>query len=489
MPHYLGVDVGTTKIAALVLDSDSGRRVASHEVSNDAEVTSESDRSRGRHECDAERMAQLTFQCIRGTLASSPGLDVRCVGVTGQMHGMVLVREQRPVSPLISWQDQRCQEVIPGMGVSYVSRMLDLGGVGGFARTGCPPATGYLGSTLFWLASNKDARVTEGHPPGIKACFMADYVVARLTGEDPVTDPTNAGGSGVFDVVARNWNVMLIRRLGLDLDLFPPIRTGGPIAGRVTAEVAEASGLPPGTPVRVSCGDNQASFAGSVADPADSVFLNIGTGAQISAWVPRYIGAEAIDTRAYFGKGHLLVGAPLCGGFSYALLRDFFLQTGTSIFGASADAEIYGRMTELAAKVSPGAEGLVCDPLFTGTRLDPNRRARFEGLGPGNFTPAHFARAILEGVVQQLLNYYREMQVSGLQRRRVLVGSGNGIRRNPLLAQMVSMMFGMPLRIPVSTEDAAFGAAMLAAVAVGEYAKMAKARHLIAYEPEAGAQP
>jgi sugar (pentulose or hexulose) kinase len=486
MAHYLGLDVGTTKIAALVLDAESGTQIATHEVFNDTEITSEGDRALGHHESDAERMTALTFECIRGVLQKASVPEIRCVGVSGQMHGMVLVRASRADSPLFGWQDQRCEETMPGRDVNYVARMLQLGGVGGFARTGCPPATGYLGATLFWLTEHRDHRVAEGHAPGIKACFMSDYIVMRLTDGEPVTDPTNAGSSGLFDVASRLWNTTLIKRLGLDPDLFPPVTTGGPIAGYVSAEAAEATGLAAGTPVRVGCGDNQASFAGGVAEPEESVFVNIGTGAQISVWVPKYIGAETIETRPYFGKGRLLVGAPLCGGFSYTLLRDFIREVGERFFGARGDEALYEEMTELAAAVPFGADGLRCEPLFSGTRLNPDRRASMEGMSTANFTPGHFVRAILEGVVQQLLNYYADMQESGVQPRRVLIGSGNGIRKNPLLPRIVAEMFGMPLRIPESAEEAAFGAALLAAVAVGQFTNMAEARHLIRYGPEIG---
>jgi sugar (pentulose or hexulose) kinase len=486
MAHYLGVDVGTAKIAALLLDAESGRQIATHELTNVVESTSEEDHAIGRREWDAERMTSLAFECIRGVLEKASGVEVRAVGVAGQMHGMVLVREGRAISPLIGWQDQRCQEIMPGRDVNYIGRMLDLGGVGGFARTGCPPATGYLGATLFWLASQRDPRVSAGHAAGIKACFMSDYVVMRLTGEGPAIDPSNAGGSGLFDVASRLWNRTLINRLGLDPDLFPPVVTGGPVVGGITAEAAKATGLPAGTPVRVGCGDNQASFAGGVAEPEESIFVNIGTGAQISAWVPRFIGAEAIDTRPYFGKGFLLVGAPLCGGFSYALLRDFIREVGARFFGAKGDEDLYERMTALAASVPTGADGLRCEPLFTGTRLDPNRRASMAGMTAANFTPGHFARAFLEGVAQQLLKFYRDMQESGVRPRRILIGSGNGIRKNPLLPRIVAEMFGMPLRVPESAEEAAFGAALLAAVAVKEFTNLAEARHLIAYGPEIG---
>ncbi len=137
----------------------------------------------------------------------------------------------------------------------------------------------------------------------------------------------------------------LISKLGLRPEIFPPILKPGAVVGGLTAAAAKALGLKEGIPVCVGCGDNQAGFAGSVADPPDSILVNIGTGAQVSAWVAGCPIAEALDTRPHLDGGFLLVGAPLCGGASYAFLRDFFLQAGKDFFGAKGDEDIYEKMT------------------------------------------------------------------------------------------------------------------------------------------------
>ncbi len=388
MPYYLGVDVGTAKIAAVVVDSGAGRAVASREVPNDTETTSPADKARGRSEWNAEASAMRTFECIAAAVAAAGGGEIRAIGVTGQMHGMALISaEGAPVSPFIGWQDRRCQEMLAGRDVNYIDRMIQLAGVGGFAGTGCTPATGYMASTLFWLALNGDPRLAKASAPRdrVTACFMPDFVVLRLTGRGPVTDPTNAGGAGVLDVVTGQWNAALISKLGLRPEIFPPILKPGAVVGGLTASAAKALGLKAGTPVCVACGDNQAGFAGSVADPPDSILVNIGTGAQVSAWVSGCPIAEALDTRPHLDGGFLLVGAPLCGGASYAFLRNFFLQAGRDFFGAKGDEDIYEKMTALAASVPAGADGLRCEPLFTGTRLDPQRRASWNGDEPGQF--------------------------------------------------------------------------------------------------------
>ncbi len=485
MAFYLGVDVGTTKIAALALDSTTGAVIAQHETAVDAETTSAADKARGRSEWDAERAASHVFECIANTLAQAGRVPIAAVGVTGQMHGMVLLSaENKPITPFIGWQDQRCQESAPGREGNYIAWMMQLAGLGGYARTGCPPATGYMGSTLFWMAANGDERVvrSSGCCSGVHASFMADYIVMRLTDEPAMTDPTNAAGSGLFDVAAGRWNRPLIERLGLCQDVFPPVMKSCSVAGGVTAEAAAATGLAVGTPVCVACGDNQASFAGSVANPGEMALANIGTGAQISAWVPFLLTVPSVDTRPHLDGGYLLVGAPLCGGYSYQLLRDFFRTVGQTLFNVPADRDPYDEMNRLARGAPPGADGLKCEPLFTGTRLDPDRRAAWSGISPANFTPGHFARSVLEGVAEQLRLYYADMLENGVKPRGSLVCSGNGVRRNPLFGEILSSALNMPLRLPASTEESASGAALVAAVGAGEFPNLqAAAARLVQY--------
>lgn len=486
MAFYLGVDIGTTKIAALVMDSETGRVTALHETAVDAETTSPADKAHGRSEWNPELAVAHAFECIAETLKKAGGVEIAAVGVAGQMHGMMLLSsENKPAGPFIGWQDQRCQDAVPGRDFNYIGWMMQLGGLGGFARTGCPPATGYMGSTLFWMAANGDERVVKssGCCSGVRACFMADYAVIRLTGEPAMTDPTNAAGSGLFDVASGRWNRPLIERLGLCHDVFPPVMKPGSVAGVITAEAAAVTGLKAGTPVCVACGDNQASFAGSVANAGEMALINVGTGAQVSAWAPFMITVPSVDTRPHLDGGFLLVGAPLCGGYSYQLLRDFFRQVGQAFFRGGADQDPYEEMNRLARAVAPGADGLKCEPLFTGTRLDPSRRAAWTGISPANFTPGHFARAGLEGVAEQLRLYYADMLENGVKPRKTLVCSGNGVRRNPLFGEILGDSFKMPLRLPASTEESASGAAILASVGAGEFPNLqAAAAKLVQYQ-------
>jgi len=476
MTLYLGLDIGTTHITALALDAATGKIAASHSVANVSETTSRADKARGHSEWDAAQMVTLAWDAIRQTTELLPNPSaVSGIGVSGQMHGVCLLSGQlEPLSPFIGWQDQRGEERMPGSQISYLERARELAA----DLPGVRLATGFMGLTLFWMKE-------EGHtfPDCARACFISDYAVSWLTGEPPCVDPSNADSSGFFDTARRRWNEALIARLGLPLDILPPVRAAPASAGRLRPRLARESGMRTGIPVCVSIGDNQASFAGSVADYAGSISLNIGTGGQISVYVPSYIGDDVLETRSYMDGGYLVVSAGLCGERSYALLKDFFRAVGRVFYNARGDEDLYGRMNELAATVAPGSDGLVCNPLFTGTRRDPTLRASWCGFSPENFSPAHMTRALLEGLVRTFVASYGRMRRIGVAERAKLVGSGNGLRRNPLLAQIAASAFGMPMYIPRHEEGAAYGAALLAAVSDGRFPHLEAASRLICYQP------
>lgn len=474
MSRYIGLDLGTTSITALLLDAESGETTI-RTAANDAETTAPEDRAVGRSEWDMERMITRSTELLGALITEVKG-SIHGIGVTGQQHGMVLLdRKGVPCTPFIGWQDRRCLETLDGS-ETYLDRMLKLGG-SGFARSEYLPARGYMGSTLFWLSQNRRL------PGGARAAFAPDYLVGRLCDRPPVTDPTNAAGSGLFDVIDRRWNTELLFSLGIPASTLPETRASCTWAGTLGKEAAERIGLPAGTPVTNACGDNQASFAGSVADYTDSALINIGTGGQISIFNPGSIRIEGLLVRPYLNDGFLLVGAGLTGGRAYGILERFIKQVGEQIFGLASVPEVYDRLNELAAAVPSGADGLRCEPIFTGSLREPRRRGVWSGVSDTNLTPGHLVRSLLEGMAEQFHLMYQAMQDAGVLPRNTLIGAGNGVRRNHLLSHLLSDTFHRPLHIVRHVEEAAFGAALCASVAAGEFADIeAAGRRCIRYD-------
>lgn len=457
----IGLDIGTTSLSAVVLDPESGRQVAHRTVANRAG----SFPGPGRAELDLSRLYGLTVRCLAELVAQADlaPTAIQGIGVTGQQHGVALIGpDAAPAGPAITWQDLRVQEPLPGSDRPVLDRFIAAaGGREAFRNTGCLPAAGFVGPSLYWL------NLQDALPAApVTACFVPDAVVSFLTGETVVCEPTLAASSGIFDIRANCWDLTLLERLGLPARLFPPIGGAGDVVGGLRRELAEAVGLEQGMPVTVALGDNQASFIGSAPEPGRSLLLNVGTGGQISARTEEFHFIPGLENRPFPEGQYLLIGGGLFGGRSYAYLQQFFQEVGTQLLDSELVDDLYARMTELAAAVPAGSDGLRCEPFFTGSRTDPGLRASFSGLSPDNFTPAHFARALLEGMAGGFFAFFEQMKpVVGTP--PLLVGSGNGVRQNRLLARILAGCFEKPLLIPSHAEEAAVGAAVAASVGLG----------------------
>ncbi len=473
MPITLSVDLGTTTITALALDTGSGEVLRTATCANDAETTTPEGKVRGRSEWDAGRIGELGLRVLREMAAGlGEGLrDVAAIGLTGQQHGVVLVDGAgAPVSPLVNWQDRRGEEEAPGSGgLTYTQQAAALLGPDAPRRAGCSLATGFMGLTLYWMQRNGAL------PAGATACFVMDYLFARLTGGRPVCDATNGASSGLFDLARGTWDDDAVAALGFSRGVFPEVRETGEPAGKLSRAAAEATGLPRGLPVCVAMGDHQASYLGSIADRERTLLVNVGTGAQVARYADGLVIAPPIETRPFPRGGCLLVEAGLSGGKAYALLQRFFRQVGADVLQHPTDASLYAAMNALAEAAPPGADGLRCDPCFAGTRHDPDRRGVWSGMSEANFTPGHMARALIEGQARSLHEAAQRVEAAAGASSDVLVGSGNGIRENPLFAGVLSREFGLPITLPAHREEAAYGAALMAGVGVGVWESVAAA--------------
>jgi sugar (pentulose or hexulose) kinase len=479
MPIVLGIDLGTTTITALAVDAENGAVLASSTSPNDAETTPAQLKAAGYSEWDARRIAVKALETLSaaGRQVGERRSELAGIGITGQQHGVVLVdRELAPLIPLINWQDRRAEQVNPRTGTTYVRDAANRLGPEAASRTGCRLAAGYMAVTLFWMEQ------TGRLPRPATACFLMDFFAAYLTGQLPVTDPTCAASSGILNLTEAAWDGESISRLGLVPELFPSVRPSGHPLGGLTRSLAEKTGLPAGLPVFGGIGDNQASFLGSVARPADSILINVGTGAQVTAYRDCLVYEPHLETRPFPRGGWLLVSAGLCGGASYAFLERFFRDIGSQLFSAKIPEPLYPTMNRLAADVPSGADGLRCEPYFTGTRLQPELRASWTGVSSVNFTPGHWIKALLEGLGRSLHSGYGSIQEIDYQPLSDLVGSGNGLRENSVLRQIISQAFAADLHLPAHREEAAFGAALMAATGAGIYPDLAAAGRIIRYE-------
>ena len=377
------------------------------------------------------------------------------------MHGVVYVdSDGSAVSPLYTWQDGRGGLPWSG-GMSHAQAL--------------SKATGHRVAPGMGMATHHYNMVNKLVPRSAATfCSIYDYVGARLCGVGrPVTDATSAASFGCFDASSGGFDRKALERADLDCGMLPEVACGLAPVGKLRST---------SIPVFPGLGDNQASFIGSVAEFDSSILVNVGTGSQVSVLVKDPLVVEGLEARPFPGGGRLLVGAPLCGGRAYAILRGFFDAASRFFTGNGLPADAYERMNSIDYDSLAEAGALKIRPTFAGTRADPLLRGAIENISADNLTPERLVAGLLEGVVDELRDFYELLPQTERSPRVSLVGSGNGVRRNPLLRRIFEKRFKMPLAMPTHEEEASLGAALLAGVGAGIFPDIPTAsRSAVAY--------
>ena len=391
-------------------------------------------------------------QVIRAGVAAE---SIGCIGLTGQMHGAVLLDEKREVlRPALIWCDQRsdreCAQLTEKIGAEQLIKWT------------CNPAlTNFTLTKLLWVRN---------HEPEIWRKFRSvllpkDFVRMHLT-DECATDVADASGTLLLDVASRKWSRPMCEAAGIEESCLPKVWESTDMVGRITSKAAKATGLKAGTPVVAGAGDQAAGAVGlGIAQPG-VVSATIGTSGVVFGATDR----PAMDLRgrlhtfchAIPGRWHVM-GVTQAAGLSLRWYRD---TLGAS--GSSGD-DAYAKLSEEAAKVPPGADGVLWVPYLMGERtphLDPNARAALVGLA-ANHGRGHIIRAIMEGVAFSLrdsLTIFSEMKIPI---KRIRLGGGGA--RSPQWRQIQTDIFGMETETVEAEEGAAYGAALLAGVGVGSW--------------------
>jgi sugar (pentulose or hexulose) kinase len=466
MPVSLALDFGTTSISAIAL-RHTGEPVARITHPHDASITG---LATGRAEQRPDRLFDLGLDVL-SRLVADLREPVVALGLTGQMHGVLLVDDHlEPAAPLITWQDKRSLEPLEVTGPRPYDELLSRVTDADMEPTGCRLSPGYLGTTLYSLG-----RTNALPPTAKKALIFADWAAARLSGTSGATDPSNAGSTGLFDLQHGQWSQTLLTKSGIAPELLPPVRKSGEPLGGLRGEFARKTGLPEGLSVCNAIGDNQAAVLGSVPAAEPGIQINVGTGGQINWPVGSFTRVPGMDTRALPVNRLMLVGAGLVGGDSFAWVNRTIRQW-LSAFGVERSSdEIYDVLNRAAESLPDDNDGLVCKPLFRGTRRQPDARGEFLGVTPTNFTPGHLARAVVRGIVDGFYSFYDQAGPACPEALGRVIGSGNGLRKNALLTREIARQFTRPVFVARHEEEAAYGAALLAGTTTGMWASLDEA--------------
>jgi len=441
----LGLDVSTTGAKALLID-ETGVVVSS--------ATTELSLSMPKplwSEQDPYEWWDGMAASIRQTLANAgaSGTQVRCVGLTGQMHGLVLLDASGNVlRPAILWNDQRtgvqCDEIRARLGKA---RLIQL--------TGNDAVTGFTAPKILWVREHEP----EVYAKAAHILLPKDYIRYRLTG-DYATDKAGAAGTLLMDIKARDWSPEVLNALEIPTQWLPKTHEGPQITGQVSEEAAQVTGLKPGTPVVGGGGDQSAQAVGVGAVEPGLVALTLGTSGVVFASTSEpFIEPEGrlhAFCHAVPGSWHLM-GVMLSAAGSLRWYRD--------TLAAGVD---FDELLIPASDIPPASEGLLFLPYLTGERTphsDPLARGAFVGLTVRHTQP-HLTRAVLEGVAFGLRDGFELIKAAGLAEIRQVRVSGGGAK-SPLWRQILADVLNVELVTVTTTEGAAYGAALLAGAGVG----------------------
>jgi xylulokinase len=394
------------------------------------------------------------------------------IGLTGQMHGAVLLDSAGDVlRPAMLWNDQRtgaeCDAIRRAVGPERL-----------IAITGNDALTGFTAPKLVWVRD---------HEPDVwrriaHVLLPKDYVRFRMTG-DYAVDKADGSGTLLFDLAARDWSAEVLAALAIDPAWMPRTWEGPEITGLVSAGAAELTGLRPGTPVVAGGGDQAANAVGVGAVVAGRMALSLGTSGVVFATTERPLFEPAGRVHAFChavpGRWHMM-SVMLSAAGSLRWLRD-----------AVAPDVSFGDLVAQAADVPAGSGGLWFLPYLSGERNphpDPLARGAFVGLTLAH-DRRHLTRAVLEGVAFGLRDGLDLMVAAGMPAPDQIRASGGGTASD-LWRQILADVLDAEIATVNTTEGAAYGAGLLAAVGAGWYPSVeAAAAALVTATPVAAPGP
>lgn len=431
---YLGIDVGTQSVKALLVN-EKGEIIRvgqeSYAVSRPQPTWAEQ---------NPDEWWQATVSAVQ-TATRHAGNQIRAIGLAGQMHGLAALDKNRElVRPAIIWMDQRSTAYIK-LQEKYPHWMQ-------LAHNQL--AAGFMAASLLWLKQHEPenfVRIDTVLTP-------KDWLRWKLTGVLCI-EPADASATLLFDVEKRQWSSELLEIYGFDAGILPHVVDSTRVVEQVTEEAASQLGLSTRPKVVAGASDQAAMLVGcGVLEPGQAV-LTIGTGGQLSVVTDKPQPDPRLNTFCHAVPNRWYsMGAILAAGYA--------LSWWQRVCNAHLDA-----LLKEAAKAPAGAEGIIFRPYLNGERtphLDPTLTASFTGL-TARHEQGHLTRAVLEGVAFAMRDCLNTLLEAGATPTSIILGGG-GAQGN-LWRQIMASVLNRPLQSIENSEQTAYGAAMLAAVGDG----------------------
>lgn len=462
MKYLLGIDIGTSATKTVLFDE------AFEVIASSTQEYPMYQPHNGWAEQRAEDWRDAVLKTIKDVVKTSgvAGEDIAGVGLSGQMHGLVMLDEQNKViRPSIIWCDQRtakeCEEITQKVGAE---RLIEI--------TANPALTGFTASKILWVRNNEP----ENYAKCRHILLPKDYIRFILTGEY-ATEVSDASGMQLLDVPKRQWSAEVLEKLDIDPAMLAKVYESPEVTGTILPDIAKATGLSEKTVVVGGAGDNAAAAVGTGIVQDGRAFTTIGTSGVVYA----HSSKITIDPKgrvhtfccAVPGCWHVM-GVTQGAGLSLKWFRDQFC--GDYVEEAKKQGvNVYDLMGKDAATVPVGSNKLIYLPYLMGERtphLDPDCRGVFFGLSAIH-TKKDMIRAVMEGVSYSLKNCADILYGMGVTIDEMMACGGGGT--SPLWRQMLADLYGCDVKTIVSQEGPALGVAILAAVGAGLYSDVVSA--------------
>jgi xylulokinase len=440
---YLGIDIGTSSVKAVVMDDDD-RPVATASaplaLSHPQPLWSEQ---------APQDWWQAVVDSLDALAAEAPAAmaAVRGIGLSGQMLGVTLLNAfDTPIRPALLWNDGRASAECAELHRCFAD-FADI--------VGCRAMPGFSAPKLLWLKRHEPDAMTRTR----RILLAKDYIRLRLTG-DAASDRADASATLLLDTARGDWHDGILAACGVDRAQLPRLVESAEVSGTLRGELASRWRLPAGTPVAGGGGDNMCAGVGVGAVQAGQAYISLGTSGVYFVANDRFVPARGAGMHTH---RHAVPG--LFAQHAVALSAGAALAWIAGVLGRHDIGELLAEVESqrLSPEVTP-----VFTPYLAGERTphdNPLLTATFSGLT--HMTgPLHLVQAVLEGVALALADGHAALTADGARIERIALTGGGA--RSALWARLVAAAIGQPLCLAADQRSGpAIGAARLARAAVG----------------------
>lgn len=448
MDYLIGIDIGTSNTKVVLYDTEGNEvRASSYEYSFEQPKPKYAEQ-------DPEIWWTAVCSCLKDL-----GLEneiIKGIGVTGQMHGLVMLDESgKPLRKSILWCDQRTEEQVQHMDRLAGKQVI-------INITGNPAMTGFTASKLLWVKENEPHLYARCK----KIMVPKDYIVFRLTGVYS-SDVTDASGMQLLDINTRNWSSPLIEKLGFDVDLLCPIHESMEIVGSISQAASIQTGLSEGIDVIAGAGDQAAAAIGNGIIQVGTGSINVGSSGVLFAYSqnPVYDKLGRVHTMCHALPNTWHVMAVTQGaGLSLKWFKEAFYAEELK-----TNRNIYDFIDKQAEAIETGSEGLIFLPYLMGERsplLDSKAKGIFFGITPKH-TKMHFSRSIMEGVGLSFKDCFQVFKEMGIEINGMRISGGGS--KSKIWTQIIADCLMINLVPMQDAEAGTKGMAMLSGVATGVF--------------------